>query len=115
MRLNQRILNSSQFKRRQATADTKRKIGDWDIWECEGPEYQYDYDCTVSLYVHEGSAVLTFDNGETVDLIADDFLTIEKGSSATWAISTPIRNSYRYHNTFHSASNRANQVRWQKN
>jgi uncharacterized cupin superfamily protein len=115
MRLNQRILNSNQFTRRKATDDTKRKISDWEIWECEGPEYQYDYDCTVSLYVHEGAAVLTFGDGETVDLIAGDILIIEKGASATWAISAPIKNSYRYHNTFISASNRAAQVRWQEN
>lgn len=110
-RLNERMVDSAQFKRRKATADTKRKIAGWEIWECQDPEFQYHYDRTVSLYVHQGTAVLTFGNGETVDLQAGDFLTIESGASATWAISAPIRNSYRYHDTFISASNRAAQVR----
>ena len=114
-RLNERILGSVQFKRRKATEDTKRKIAGWEIWECEDPEFQHNYERTVSLYVHRGTAVLTFDDGETVDLQPGDFLTIEKGAGATWAISEPIRNSYRYHDTFLSASNRAAQVRWQGN
>ena len=112
-RLNERILDSARFKRRKATEDTKRKIVGWEGWSCEGPEFQHDYDRTVSLYVHQGGAVLTFDNGETVDLQSGDFLTIEEGARACWAISEPIRTSYRYHDTFMSASNRSEQVRWQ--
>ena len=111
-RLNERIMDSGQFTRRKATADTLRKIAGWEIWACEGPTYQYDYDVTTTMFVHEGVAVLTFDNGETVDLEAGDVLTIEQGASATWAISSQIRNSYQYHNTFESASQRTCQVRW---
>ena len=112
-RLNERILDSIQFKRRKATEDTKRKIANWEIWVCEGPEFEHEYDRTVSFYVHQGAAVLTFDNGETVDLQAGDFLTIEQGASATWDIKEPIRNSYMYHDTFQSASQRASQIHWQ--
>lgn len=114
-RLKERLLDSAQFNRRKATADTLRKIVGWDIWFSEGPEYQYDYEITTSMYVNEGAAVLTFDNGESVDLQAGDFLTIFKGASATWAISEPIRNSYQYHNTFNSAEKRVEQVCWQDN
>ena len=111
-RVNERILDNAQFTRRKATADTLRKISNWDIWICEDPTYQYDYETTTSMYVHEGAAVLTLGNGEVVDLRAGDFLTIEQGVSATWAISEPIRNSYQYHDTFESSSKRVDQVRW---
>jgi uncharacterized cupin superfamily protein len=111
-RLNQRILDSRQFNRRKANADTQRKIAGWEIWECDGPKYQYSYDRRVSLFVHHGKAQLNFDNGDTVDLIPGDFLTIEPGASAIWVISEPIRNSYVYHDSFESASVRAEQVHW---
>ena len=112
-RLNERILDSARFQRRKSTEDTKRKIAGWESWSCEGPYFQHDYDRTVSLYVHQGAAVLTLDDGETIDLQSGDFLTIEESVRARWAISEPIRTSYRYHDTFMSASNRAEQVRWQ--
>ena len=111
-RLNERIIDSKFFARRKATADTKRKIAHWEIWKCADPSFSYDYDRTVSLYVHEGTAVLTFSDGEVVDLQAGDFLTIQQGASAEWAITAPIRNSYQYHDTFESAAKRADQVRW---
>lgn len=112
-RLNERILNSHQFKRRKATEDTKRKLAGWEIWGCAEPEFSYEYDRTVSLYVHQGVAELTFGDGETVDLQPGDFLTIQMGAKARWTITEPIRNSYMYHDTFDSASHRDRQVRWQ--
>ncbi|WP_282607780.1 cupin domain-containing protein [Pelagibius sp. Alg239-R121] len=113
MRLNERILDSDQFKRRRATEDTKRKIASWEIWECADPAFSYDYDRTVTMYVREGVAVLTFSNGASVDLQPGDTLTVHSGASADWVISEPIRNSYMYHDTFASASNRGTQVKWQ--
>ena len=112
-RLSERIIDSKFFARRKATADTKRKIASWEIWECADPSFSYDYDRTVSLYVHEGAAVLNFSGGEVVDLQAGDFLTIRQGASAEWAITAPMRNSYQYHDTFESTAKRADQVRWQ--
>ncbi len=109
-RLNERLLDSPLFKRRKATPDTKRKITGWEIWECTGPTFNHDYDRTVTMYVHEGAAVLAFSNGESVDLQPGDTLTIQSGACASWTISEPIRNSYMYHDTFMSASNRAAQV-----
>jgi uncharacterized cupin superfamily protein len=106
MRLTERLLDSTQFKRRKATEDTKRKISAWEIWECNDPQFSHDYDRTVTLYVHEGAAVLTFSNGETVDLQSGDTLTVQSGASANWVISEPIRNSYCYHDTFVSSSSR---------
>lgn len=111
-RLNERIVNAAQFKRRKATEDTKRKISGWEIWECADPEFSYEYDSTISLFVHEGSAELEFSDGSGVDLQAGDFLTIQQGASAVWTITAPIRNSYMYHDTFESASQRDSQVRW---
>jgi len=64
------------------------------------------------MYVHDGTAVLTFDNGEAADLQARGILTIEQAASATWAISEPVPNSYQYHYNFDSASQRADQGRW---
>ena len=106
MRLNERLLDNQLFKRRKATEDTKRKITGWEIWECADPSFSYDYDRTVTMYVHEGAAVLTFSNGGSVDLQAGDTLTVQAGASADWVISKPMRNSYCYHDTFKSAANR---------
>lgn len=115
MRLSERLLDAEQYQRRKATADTVRKIVGWEIWECSDASFSHDYDRTVSLYVHAGAAVLTFASGEQVDLQAGDFLTIEAGASATWAISAALRNSYRYHDTFESAVQRKSQVAWADN
>ncbi len=112
-RLNERRLDSTHFKRRKATEDTKRKIDGWEIWECAVPEFSHDYDRTVTMLVHEGAAVLTFSDGETVDLQAGDTLTVQEGASVVWAILAPIRNSYLYHDTFMSAAKRSDQVRWE--
>ena len=113
-RLNERIINSKFVVRRKATVDTKRKITNWKIWECADPSFSHDYDRTVSLYVLEGSAILTFSDGEVVDLKTGDFLTIERGAKAEWAIMVPIRNRYQYHDTFESAANRTDQILWQE-
>ncbi|MEH6631627.1 MAG: cupin domain-containing protein [Halopseudomonas aestusnigri] len=113
-RLEERRIDAPLFERRKATEDTKRKVVGWEIWECSDPTFSHDYDRTVTLYVHEGAAVLTFSDGEIVDLMPGDTLTIREGASATWAINTPIRNSYQYHDTFQSASKRTDQVSWQK-
>ncbi len=112
-RLTERLLDSTHFKRRKATEDTKRKIDGWEIWECADPAFSYDYDRTVTMYVHKGAAVLTFADGEAVDIQAGDTLTVQAGASASWVISEPICNSYMYHDTFMSATKRADQVRWQ--
>ena len=97
MILNERTLNNGLFKRRKASEDIKGKISDWDIWECADPTFSYAYDRTVTMYVHEGAAALTFSNGETVDLQSGDTLTIQSGAIADWIITAPVRNSYVYH------------------
>lgn len=112
MRLNDRILDAEHFRRRKATKDTLRKIAGWDIWECADPIFSYDYDRTVTLYVHHGEAVLTFADGKSVDLKPGDSLTIQAGARATWRILQPIKNSYMYHDSFRSAAERDAQVRW---
>ncbi len=110
MRLNERMLDHANFQRRKATVDTVRKLSGWEIWECSAPTYSHDYVHTVSLYVHAGKAVLEFCDGSQVDLQAGDFLTIEAGSRATWTISTPMKNSFKYHDTFESAAQRQTQL-----
>lgn len=89
MILNERTLNNGLFKRRKASEDIKGKISDWDIWECADPTFSYAYDRTVTMYVHEGAAALTFSNGETVDLQSGDTLTIQSGAIADWIITAP--------------------------
>ena len=112
MRLTERFIDAALFQRRKATADTLRKIASWQIWQCADTSFSHDYERTVSLYVHEGAAVLTFSTGDTVDLQAGDFLTIEAGSHADWRIAEPLKNSFCYHDTFESAEQRSAQVRW---
>ena len=109
-RLAERIVDTAHFSRRRATADTKRKIASWEIWECGDPTFSHDYERTVSFFVHEGEASLTFASGETLDVQPGDFITIQEGASATWSIAKAIRNSYRYHDSFESAANRHEQL-----
>ncbi len=111
-RLNERMLDAALFKRRKATEDTKRKIVDWEIWECADPKFDYVYDRTVTMYVEDGGAHLAFSDGTEVDIQVGDTLTIQAGSNAVWKIESSIRNLYRYHDTFESAAERDNQVRW---
>lgn len=113
MRLTERLLDGVHFKRRKATEDTKRKIAGWALWECSDPTFSYEYDRTVTMFVHEGAAVLTFEGGETVDLAPGDTLTVKAGAKVDWVVSRPVCNSYMYHDTFISAENRAAFVRWE--
>lgn len=112
MRLDERKLEGTNFKRRKATADTKRKVEHWEVWECHDTAFAHDYHRAVTLYVNEGGAELTFGDGETVEIEKGDTLTIHKGARATWTIQPPIRNRYCYHDTFSSAESRAEQVHW---
>ncbi len=96
MTLNERHLDTKFCNRRKATEDIKREIANWEIWECSDPTFSYAYDRTVTMYVHEGAAVLTFSDGEIIDLQAGDTLTVQSGASADWVISNPIRNSYQF-------------------
>ena len=111
---NERVLNSNQFQRHKASEDTKRKIVGWHTWECKSAEFKYDCDRTISLFIYQGTALLTFAHGEKVDLQAGDFLTIESGTHSLWVISEPLLNSYMYHDTFISASRRTEQIHWKK-
>lgn len=113
MRSEERLVDARFFKRRKATEDTKRKIKGWEIWECGDPSFEYSYDRTVTMFVHEGAASLDFADGSSVDIEPGDTLTVLAGAQASWSISDPIRNSYMYHDTFASAANREAQVRWQ--
>lgn len=112
MREEERRLDGKQFRRRKATADTKRKVKGWEVWECTDATFAHEYDRTVTLYVNEGSATLTFRDGETVEIEAGDTLKIEAGASAKWDIAPPIRNSYCYHDSFSSAESRTAQIHW---
>lgn len=114
MRVTERMLNGKNCKRRQATADTKRKVEGWDVWECNDETFQHDYDRTVTMYVDRGNAVLIFADGEVVDITAGETLTVQAGASASWQINAPIRNLYCYHDSFGSAANRSAQVKWQE-
>ncbi|MGI9524772.1 MAG: cupin domain-containing protein [Hyphomicrobiaceae bacterium] len=109
IRLNDRNADSAQFRRRKATEDTKRKLAHWEVWVCKEREFSHFYDRTVSLYVHEGAARLTFEDGKKVDIEPGDCLSLEQGARAQWSVSPPIRNSYMYHDTFDSAAMRSAQ------
>ena len=92
-----RYLQTSLFTRRSADAAYLKEIESWEDWVFDGSEYRHDYDRAVSLYVHYGHAVVTFGDGTVADLQPGDAMTINAGSTAVWAITGPIRNSYIYH------------------
>ena len=85
------------FKCRSANSAILQATSDWEVWNCEGPEYRHEYDRDISLCVNKGSAIVLFSNGQRVDLKPGDLLTITKGVSATWKILDPIENRYVYH------------------
>lgn len=114
MRLEERRYDGAGFSRRKATADTIRKVADWEVWECRDTAFRHSYDRTVTLYVQEGSATLTFGSGDTVKILTGDTLTIEAGCAADWVIRPPIRNLFRYHDTFDSAAHRQAQIHWRQ-
>lgn len=91
-----RALSCPCFTRCSAGADILTALADWEVWTCDGPEFRHDYDQTVTLYVHQGRATVTFADGTRADLRAGDSMTIQQGASAVWEISAPIRNSYTY-------------------
>lgn len=68
MRSEERLLDGAEFERRKATADTRRKIKGWDVWECADATFSHDYDRAVTLFVHEGRATVTFAGGEKDEL-----------------------------------------------
>lgn len=92
-----RALKGPRFTRRTAGPDILNVLDSWAVWTCDGPDFRYDYDQTVTLYVHEGRAVVNFTDGTKADLRAGDSMTIQRGASAVWDISAAIRNSYTYH------------------
>lgn len=92
-----RALTGPFFTRRTADDNILNAIAGWEVWTCDGPDFRHDYDQTVTLYVHEGCATVTFTDGSSADLRAGDSMTIQKGASAVWDIAAPIHNSYSYH------------------
>lgn len=90
-----RLLERPWFRRCTADAGLLLALADWPVWVCDGPEFRHHYDLGVTLYVHQGAARLTFADGSTAALQPGDTLTIRQGASAIWAITAPIRNSYR--------------------
>ncbi|WP_420547609.1 cupin domain-containing protein [Curvivirga sp.] len=105
---------TKSFRHSIATKDTIRKVQNWETWTCNDPVFHHAYDKTVSLYVQEGGAKLTFDTGEYVELTKGDFLTIYEGSEANWDIPNGISNRYQYHDSFVSASHRQEQIHWDR-
>lgn len=89
-----RLLESPSFTRGTADAALLAKISGWDEWACADAEFRYEYEQTVTLYVHQGAAIVSFADGSHAELIAGDTMTIRQGSKAIWAISEPIHNSY---------------------
>ena len=92
-----RYLKTPFFHRRTAGFELLAETANWEIWTCEGPTFQHDYDQGVTLCVERGTAVVNFADGNRVDLQPGDALTIAQGASAVWLIGAPIQNRYAYH------------------
>lgn len=89
-----RALTGACFTRRTAGPDILNALAGWKVWACDGPEFRHGYDQTVTLYVHQGRALVTFADGTSADLRPGDSMTITRGARAVWDILAPIRNSY---------------------
>lgn len=97
MTTDDRFLKAESFTRRTASPELTREAASWDVWDYAEPEYRHEYTTDVTLIVNSGGAVLTFGNGEKVDLIPGDSLQITQGTKAHWVFTVPISNSYCYH------------------
>jgi uncharacterized cupin superfamily protein len=96
----ERALHTPHVTRSTASADTVSKVGDWNVWTCEVSEFTYNYQRRVSFLVREGTADLAFETGERVSIRPQDFITIEVGSVVSWRVTSAVRNSFCYHDTF---------------
>lgn len=91
-----RSLKTPLFYRRTAGSELLAETATWEVWTCDGPTFQHDYDQGVTLCVERGAAVVNFADGSHVDLQPGDALTIAQGASAVWLIGAPIQNRYAY-------------------
>ncbi len=107
-----RDFDSPLVSRRKASSDTCRKLVDWAVWNCQVEEYTNEYDRTVSYYVKEGKAILSFNSGEILDVESGDLVTIEEETVVCWNVIEPISAHYCYHNSYESAGSRLKQVYW---
>ena len=98
--INSRHSDGISYSRRSTSPDTLRKIKHWACWTCNDPVFEHSYDRRVSFYVQEGTAELSFSNGESLHISAGDMVTIKPNVSAHWTIETPIVNLYCYHDSY---------------
>jgi uncharacterized cupin superfamily protein len=103
----ERLLKTTHLSRKFATPDTQRKTAGWNVWLCAESVFSHYYDREVSFLVKAGSAVIKLSTGESVDVQAGDFVTIQPGVAGQWSISAPLENRYCYHDTFDIADCRA--------
>lgn len=105
-----RFMTARHCMRKTANDTVRHATGNWEIWNCEGPDYRHDYDRDVSLLVNTGKAIVSFSDGLQVDLQPGDLMTIFSGVSASWSILDPIQNLYIYHDQLPTDAKRPSEL-----
>ncbi len=66
----------------------------WPVWEKEPSSFDWEYKQKEVFYILEGEAQVTMPDGAKHILKANDLVTIEKGGTVQWQITTLIRKHY---------------------
>jgi len=71
-------------------------VDDWPIWTKEISEFDWEYDKTETCYIVEGSAIVTPENGEPVEITTGDLVTFPRGMKCVWKITEAIEKHYNF-------------------
>lgn len=84
------ILNPSE--------DQLKKMGvrNRSIWTKEESEFPWHYDEKETCYFLEGDVIVTPENGQAVEVGADDLVTFPEGMSCTWKVRKAVRKHYKF-------------------
>ena len=71
-------------------------VDSWPIWEKEVSQFDWHYDQSETCYILEGTAIVTPDGGEAVEITEGDLVTFDKGLSCHWDVREPIKKHYMF-------------------
>jgi len=71
-------------------------VDSWPIWSKEISSFDWHYDQAETCYILEGNAIVTSDDGESVEIGEGDLVTFAKGLSCRWEIREAIKKHYMF-------------------
>ncbi len=71
-------------------------VYEWPTWEREESEFDWNYSKKEICYIITGSATITCDDGEVIEIEQGDYITFPEGLQCKWKITEEIEKYYRY-------------------